>query len=59
MDKQAVIYPYTGIQLSSEKNVWWIWMFMDESKQHDESQNNYTEWEPLEERRCSIYNFYI
>lgn len=59
MDKQAVVYSYTGIQLNNEKNVWWIWKFVDESKQHGESQNNYTEWKPPEKRRCSIYNFYI
>ena len=57
MDKQAVIYLYNGIQLSNEKNVWWIWKFVDESKQHGESQNNYTKWKPPEKSRCSSYNF--
>ena len=56
MDKQVVVYPYIGIQLSNKKNVWWAWMCMDESKQHDESQNKYVEWKKPDKRGYSVYN---
>lgn len=51
MNQQIVICLYNGIVLSNKSN--------DMCKDMDESENNYAEWEMLEEKRVNTAWFHL
>lgn len=59
LDKQVVIYPHSGIQLSNKKKRTTNTCNVDESQNADESQNRYAEWQKPDTKRLHAVRLYL